>query len=102
MSREITLDGRKYLYRFDVGALLNYEEFSENIPEELQTPRRMAMVMHYACLHDNEDFDMTFSEFCHAVNTVEASEALAAANAEEVKRWHSRNKPRKDDIKKKR
>ena len=101
MAHEVTLDGKKYLYRFDMGTLLNYEEFSDNISKELQTPRRMSMVMHYACLLDNEDFDMTFPEFCRAVNTAEVAEALAEANAEEVKRWQARNQPRSGSEKKK-
>ena len=91
MSQNVIIGGVEYRYRLDMGALLNFEELSEKVPQELQSERRMAMVMHYACLLDDENFNMDFRDFCAAVDTAELVEMLTRVNAEENKRWLLRN-----------
>lgn len=104
MARSVIIGGVEYVYRLDIGALLNYEEFSGKVPEELRSERRMAMVMHYACLLDNENFNMDFSEFCKSIDTIELVDMLTEANAAETKRWMLRNSEKDNeggDVKKK-
>ena len=91
MSQNVIIGGVEYIYRLDMGALLNFEELSEKVPQELRSERRMAMVMHYACLLDDENFNMDFREFCAAVDTAELVEMLTRVNTEENKRWLLRN-----------
>lgn len=88
---QVTLNGVAYTYRLDMGALLVYEQLVGSIPEELQKPQRLAMVMHYACMYGGEGFAMSFDEFCAAINTVEVLNALREAAAIEEKRWQARN-----------
>lgn len=87
----VTLNGVAYTYRFDMGALLVYEQLVGSIPEKLQKPQRLTMVMHYACMYGGEGFAMSFDEFCAAINSVEVLNALREAAAIEEKRWQARN-----------
>lgn len=87
----VTLSGRAYTYRLDMGALLVFEHFMSKLPEEMKTPQRITTVMHYACLYNAEGFNMTYDEFVGAIDSLEVCEALRDAAVAEDKRWGARN-----------
>ena len=87
----VTLSGRAYAYRLDMGALLVFEHFMSKLPEEMKTPQRITTVMHYACLYNSEGFEMSYDEFVEAIDTFDVFESLRAAAAIEEKRWGARN-----------
>ena len=87
----VTLSGRTYTYRLDMGALLVFEQFLSKLPEEMKAPQRITTVMHYACLYNSEGFEMSYDEFVETIDTFDVLESLCEAAAIEEKRWGARN-----------
>lgn len=94
---KILLAGKEYDYTLNMGALLTYEQFTEKLPEEMRTPQRLMLVMHYACLYASPNFELTFDEFIAAIDTQSALEMLQQASIAENKRWNVRNLSGDDD-----
>lgn len=91
MAQKIIIKGVEYNYRLDLGAMLHYEYLLDKVPEDMRSPRRTAMVMHYACLVYDENFNMQFDEFLQAIDSQQVFEALSEAGEAEGKRWNIRN-----------
>lgn len=88
---KVVVNGVEYSYQLDMGALLRFETFFERVPEELRTPRRSELVLHYACLLHDANFGITFDEFVASIVSKEQYDALTAACEAEQKRWNAKN-----------
>lgn len=88
---KVTINGVEYSYQLDMGALLRFEAFFERVPEELRTPRRSEIVLHYACLLHDANFGILFDEFVASIVSQEQYDALTAAGEAEQKRWNAKN-----------
>lgn len=88
---KVTINGVEYSYQLDMGALLRFEALYESVPEEIRTPRRSEIVLHYACLLHDANFGITFDEFVASIVSQEQYDALTAAGANEQKRWSAKN-----------
>ena len=88
---KVVVNGVEYSYQLDMGALLRFETFFERVPEELRTPRRSELVLHYACLLHDANFGITFDEFVASIVSKEQYDALTAAGEAEQKRWSAKN-----------
>ena len=88
---KVMLAGREYDYCLNMGALLVFEQFTEKLPEEMRTPQRLMLVMHYACIYASSGFELTFDEFIAAIDTQDTLEMLQQASISENKRWAVRN-----------
>lgn len=88
---KVVVNGVEYSYQLDMGALLRFEAFFERVPEELRTPRRSELVLHYACLLHDANFGITFDEFVASIVSKEQYDALTAAGEAEQKRWNAKN-----------
>lgn len=88
---QVTLKGVTYTYRLDMGALLVFEQFQSALPKEMQTPQRLATVMHYACLYNSPAFEMSYDEFVNSIDSLDVLETLRNAADIEEQRWGKRN-----------
>lgn len=95
MATQVTIGGKVYNYRFDLGSMMAYErietEFCKKLNIEALTGSLRGIVTHYSCLLADEAFAMTIDEFAAAINTAEALESLTKAQAHEMARWQGCN-----------
>jgi Neuraminidase (sialidase) len=88
---KVQLNGAEYEYRFDLGALMRYEQLTTKLPKEQKTEMMSSLLMHYACLVSDATFAMSLTDFAAGIASKAALTALNEASAAEQARWEGLN-----------
>ena len=88
---KVEIGGREYEYRFDMGALLRYEQLTGALQEKMASATALSAVMHYCCLAGDESFAMSLAAFVAAIDSKVVLDELNNAYLKEKERWEGLN-----------
>ena len=101
---KVRFNEAEYEYRFDLGALMRYEQLTAKLPKERKTDMVTSVCMHYACLAADATFTMSLSDFANSIDSKATLAALNEASVAEQARWEGLNagmEPERSESKKK-
>lgn len=100
MATKVTINGREYVYRYDFGSLLHYEQIIKKLESKtVITELVSSALMHYSCLMSGSKFELTMSyeEFLTEVTSQSTLDELNKAFEREYARWEDQSPLQEDN-----